>query len=114
MTFILPGTPAPKKDPYANADRAFQEAQEARHARKQSDKALSWEKAVKQVKVWTPSMAVEAMTRMPSGMQQQYCLAEEATLNRTEVLRFFPTPGPTARAAWAGFAVPATKKRAAK
>jgi hypothetical protein len=106
MTFLLPGTPAPKKDPYANADRAYEEAKAARQARRGRDKALSWEKAQKQVRGWTTSMAVEALNAMPTGLQQMYLLAEETQLNRAEVQRFFPAVAPSTREAWAGLASP--------
>ena len=112
-SFILPGEPAPKKDPYANADRAFQEAQEARRGRRASDKKLAWLKAVKQLKAWTTSMAVEALRAMPRALQQMYLLAEEQGLNRNEVTRFFPAVAPSTREAWAEFATPPAAKRRA-
>jgi hypothetical protein len=109
-SFILPGDPIPKKDPYANSDRAYEEAKAARLARKSKDKSLSWEKALHQVKVWTPSMAVEALTRMPIGIQQMYLLAEETSFNRTEVTRFFPAVAPSTREAWADHVGPAVEE----
>lgn len=113
MSFILPGDPIPKKDPYAKSDAAFAEAQAARHKARARDKQNAWDKAVKSVSTWTPSSAVEAMTAMPSTLQQMYLLAEESTLNRSEVLRFFPAVAPTTREAWTGFATPAAPKKAA-
>jgi hypothetical protein len=105
MSYILPGDPIPKKDPYAKSDAAFSEAQAARHARRSRDKQLAWDKAAQQLKVWTPSMAVEAMSGMPGGLQQMYCLIEELGENREAVLRFFPAVGTATREAWAGFSV---------
>lgn len=111
---IVRGEPAPKKNPYASADRAFEEAQAARRARKGREKVLAWERAVKSMKTWTPSSAVEALTRMPVGIQQMYLLAEEQGLNRDAVQRFFPAVAPSTREAWAEFATPAVAPAASK
>jgi hypothetical protein len=106
MTYLLPGEPRPKKNPYANQDTQYEEAKAARKRNRERDKRLSWERAVKQVSVWTPSMAVEALTAMPAALQQMYLLAEEQTHNRQEVLRFFPAVAPSTRRTWAGLATP--------
>ena len=58
MTFIMPGEKAPLKDPYANADRAYEEAREARARNRTRDKQLAWEKAVISMSRWTVSSAV--------------------------------------------------------
>lgn len=105
-SFIVPGEPRPKKDPYAKHDRAFEEAQAARHRRRDRDKALAWEKAVRAVRGWTSTSAVEALSVMPTTLQQMYLLAEELNQNRPEVLRFFPGVAPSTRRAWAGLATP--------
>jgi hypothetical protein len=110
MTYLLPGEPRPKKNPYEKHDRAFEEAKAARAIRRVRDKALSWEKAVTQVRGWQPSTAVEALRAMPTGIQQMYLLAEETQLNRAEVLRLFPAVAPSTRAAWAEHAAPEPPK----
>jgi hypothetical protein len=99
-SFIVPGEPRPKRDPYAKHDRQFEEAQAARKARRARDKALAWDKAVKQVRAWTSSSAVEALQAMPTALQQMYLLAEELNQNRAEVLRFFPAVAPSTREVW--------------
>lgn len=46
------------------------------------------------------SQVMDLITSMPMGMQELYLLAEEATANRAEVLRYFPKPGTKARSRW--------------
>jgi len=110
MSFILPGTPAPLKNPYEKSDESFEEAKAARHASRSRAKRASWDAAVKQLSVWTPAMAVEAMSAMPQTLQQQYLFAETLGLNRTEVLRFFPAVAPSTREAWSAVATPPAPK----
>lgn len=116
MTSFILGTnePVRKKNPYANSDRAWEEAKAARHAARARTKERTWQVACDQLARWTPTSAVEAMHRMPSGVQQMYALAEESNLNRIEVLRFFPAVGQSTREAWAEFATPPAPKKAAK
>lgn len=98
--------------PSPGPEAAWLEARAARHASRGRAKKLEWEKAVDHLQRMTPSSAVSSLQHMPEAIRSMHLLVEEATLNRSAVLRFFPPVGPTAREVWKDFAESSKTKSA--
>lgn len=100
--------------PSPGADAQFAEAVEARHKQRARAKQKMWDAAVEVPPKSTPSTFVAQLKSMPSAQRDLYLLAEEATLNRQDVLRWFPTVAPSARELWAEYATPQPSPTAKK
>lgn len=110
----VPLADAPLGLPSPGADAAFQEAVAARHAARARAKRQSWERAIEVPPKSTPSTFVSQLKNMPLAQRDLYLLAEEATLNRQDVLRWFPPVAPSARELWAEYATPQPSPTAKK